>query len=85
MWLITHLPPPHTHTCTLLHFFILLLEKKEEKEEQELEKEHESQGGGAGLGGIYSCCYPLYLNNCTSGFIGFREVLCVSVGAALGM
>lgn len=38
-----------------------------------------------GLGGIHRCCRPLYLCNCTSWFIGFREVLCVSFAAALGI
>ncbi len=69
----------------LFNFFIFMLDEKEEKEEQEQQWEDESQGGGSGLGGIHWCCRPLYLNNCTSWFMGFREVLCVSVAAALGI
>lgn len=37
------------------------------------------------MGGICCCCRPLYLNNCTSWFMGFREVLCVSFAAAPGI
>lgn len=37
-----------------------------------------------GLGGMHRCCRPLYLYNCTSCFIGFRGVLCVSFAAGLG-
>lgn len=33
---------------------------------------------------MHRCCRPLYLNNCTSWFMGFREVLCVPVAAARG-
>ncbi len=78
MWLITHLPP-------LFNFFIFMLDEKEEKEESQRLEADESQGGGSGLGGIHCCCRPLYLNNCTSWFMGFREVLCVSFAAALGI
>ncbi|MEQ2244286.1 hypothetical protein ILYODFUR_015492 [Ilyodon furcidens] len=49
-----------------------------EEEELELE-EDKKEGGGSALGGMHCCCRPLYLNNCTSWFMGFREVLCVSV------
>lgn len=38
-----------------------------------------------GLGGIHCCCCPLYLYNCTSWFMGFTGVLCVSFAAALGI
>lgn len=81
MWLITHLPP-----LFFFNFSVFMLDEKEEK-----------GGAGAGgrrmrakeevlgLGGIHCCCRPLYLNNCTSWFMGFREVLCVSFAAAPGI
>lgn len=58
-----------------------MLHEREEEEEQELE-EDEKEGGGSALGGMHCCCRSLYLNNCTSWFMGFREVLCVSAAAA---
>lgn len=69
----------------LFNFFLFMLDEKEEKEEQECWEEDESQRGGSGLGGMHCCCRPLYLNNCTSWFMSFREVLCVSFAAALGI
>lgn len=77
MWLITHLP--------LFHFFIFLLDEKVGKEEQSCRRRTSAKEEALGWGGMHCRCRLLYLYNCTSWFMGFAGLLCVSFAAALGI
>lgn len=77
----TFVPPP-----LFFNFSVFMLDEKEEKGGAEAGgRRMRAKEEVLGLGGIHCCCRPLYLNNCTSWFMGFREVLCVSFAAAPGI
>lgn len=85
MWLITHLP------SFLFSFFFKFLHllrrmrKREKRRSRSAGRRMRAKEEVLGLGGMHHCCRPLYLYNCTSCFIGFREVLCVSFAAGPGI